>query len=142
MYSIREIEMADLRKGFLESLDSLRIASDLDHDKASEILAGILTNPDHKIFVAESDGMIVGSITLIIEQKFIHKGGKSGHIEDFVVTNKMQKKGIGSALVKYALDYARKHGCYKTILYCTDDIVKIHERLGFTKTSNAMRFDH
>jgi glucosamine-phosphate N-acetyltransferase len=35
---IREIEENDLEKGFLESLDFLRKASDIDKNKAKEIL--------------------------------------------------------------------------------------------------------
>jgi len=38
---IREIEENDLEKGFLESLDFLRKASDIDKNKAKEILKKI-----------------------------------------------------------------------------------------------------
>ncbi len=50
---IREIEKSDLEKGFLESLDSLRLASDLGLDKAREVFDKIKSNPNHKIFVAQ-----------------------------------------------------------------------------------------
>ncbi len=145
--TIRRIVEDDLRRGFLESLDSLRTASDIGDGKAREILAGMAANPDHVIFVAEDgaaggDGRIVGSITLLVEQKFIHGGGLVGHIEDVVVSGDMQGRRIGRMLVEHALDHARSRGCYKTILDCQDDVRGFYERIGFSRASNAMRFDH
>lgn len=139
---IREIEGRDLQNGFLESLDSLRKASDLDLSDAEKILAGISSNPDHKIFVAEAAGRIVGSTTLLIERKFIHRGGKVGHIEDVAVTRGLQGNKIGERLVRFSLDYARNQGCYKTVLDCLDDVLGFYERLGFSRTAIGMRFDH
>ena len=82
---IREIEEDDLENGFLETLDFLRNASSLDKNKAKEILKKIKQNTDHIIHVAIENKKIVGSTTLLIEQKFIHGGGLVGHIEDVVV---------------------------------------------------------
>ena len=83
---IRDIVESDIDIGFLESLDNLRNASNLDKDTAKDILKKIIEDPDHIIHVAEIDGKIIGSTTLLIEQKFIHKGGKVGHIEDVVLS--------------------------------------------------------
>jgi glucosamine-phosphate N-acetyltransferase len=139
---IREIEKSDLEKGFLESLDSLRKASDLDPGKAKEIFENIKSNPNHKIFVAIVDEKVVGSTTLFIEPKFIHQGGLVGHIEDVVVSKEFQGKGIGEKLIEASLDFAKNNGCYKTILDCSEDIKPFYEKIGFKKHSNAMRFDH
>ena len=49
---IREIEEEDLDKGFLEVLDNLRKASNLDSSKAKEILKKIIQDPNHIIHVA------------------------------------------------------------------------------------------
>ena len=92
---IRKIIESDLENSFLESLDNLKQASDLDLDIAKEILRKILDDENHIIHVAEMDGMVVGSTTLLIEQKFIHKGGLVGHIEDVVVKKEFEGKGIG-----------------------------------------------
>ena len=139
---IRQIQENDLFQGFLESLDSLRKASDLDEDNAKLVLKKIRSNQNHVIMVAELDGQIVGSITLLIEPKFIHQGGLVGHIEDVVVRSELQSKGIGEQLVNAALEYAKNHGCYKTILDCDDNIKPFYEKIGFKRNSNAMRFDH
>ena len=139
---IREIEEDDLEKGFLESLDFLRKASNIDKNKAKEILKKIKLNPNHIIHVAIDDKKIVGSTTLLIEQKFIHDGGLVGHIEDVVVRKEYEGKGIGIKLVMSMLERAKEKNCYKTILDCKDDLKQFYERIGFKRESNCMRYDH
>jgi len=140
--TIRELQLEDLENGFLETLDSLRLASNIDKKKAEEIFEKINSNPDHIIAVAEIDGKIVGATTLLIESKFIHEGGLVGHIEDVVVNQKVQGKKIGEKIMKYLLEFAKNRGCYKTILDCTDDVKGFYEKLGFKHTASEMRFDH
>ena len=139
---IREIEEADLERGFLETLDFLRNASNLDKTKAKEILKRIKQNSNHIIHVAIDDKKIVGSTTLLIEQKFIHNGGLVGHIEDVVVRKDYEGKGIGIKLVTSLLERAKEKNCYKTILDCKDDVKQFYERIGFKHESNGMRYDH
>ena len=139
---IREIEEDDLKNGFLETLDFLRNTGDLDKNKANEILKKIKQNPDHIIHVAIDNKKIVGSTTLLIEQKFIHDGGLVGHIEDVVVRKDCEGKGIGIKLVTSLLERAKEKNCYKTILDCKDDVKQFYERIGFKHESNSMRYDH
>ena len=149
---IREIEENDLENGFLESLDSLSKASNIDRDKAREILKKIKQNSTHDqnyclqrnhiIFVAIDGNKIVGSTTLLIEQKFIHDGGLVGHIEDVVIRKDYEGQGIGMKLVLRVLDIAKQRKCYKTILDCKDDVKAFYEKIGFHEESNGMRYDH
>jgi len=139
---IRELQEKDLFNGFLESLDSLRKASDLDPKKAKEIFKKIKSRPDHVIYVAVSDSKVIGSATIFIEPKFIHCGGMVGHIEDVVVRKEHQGGGIGQQIINALLEYAEKKGCYKTILDCTDEVMPFYGKLGFKRHSNSMRFDH
>ena len=139
---IRELQKEDLWNGFLTSLDSLREASNIDKSKADEIFDKINSNKDYIIAVAEVDGKIVGSTTLLIEQKFIHDGGLVGHIEDVVVDKKFQGQKIGEKIMKFLLEKSQNRGCYKTILDCTDDVKPFYEKLGFKVIANEMRYDH
>jgi len=140
--TIRKLQKEDLEKGFLQTLDSLRQASNLNKKTAERIFDKINSNPDQIIAVAVIEGKVVGSTTLLIETKFIHNGGKVGHIEDVVVDKKHQGKGIGEKIVKYLLRYAKEQGCYKTILDCADNVKPFYEKLGFKHNANALRFDH
>lgn len=139
---IRKLQKKDLFNGFLESLDSLRKASDLSPERAEIIFNKIAKNPNEIVYVAVKDKKVIGAASIIIEQKFIHDGGRVGHIEDVVVAKGLQGKGIGQKIVKALLEYAQKQGCYKTILDCTEDLISFYEKIGFKRYSNSMRFDH
>jgi glucosamine-phosphate N-acetyltransferase len=139
---IREIIETDIQNGFLETLDNLRKTSDLDKEIGRNILAKIILNPDHIIYVAEKDGKIIGSTTLFIEQKFIHNGGRVGHIEDVVVSKEYEGRGIGIKLVTSLLEKAEGMNCYKTILDCKEELIPFYERIGFKQESNQMRYNH
>jgi len=138
---IRELEEKDLTKGFLNTLDTLQKTS-ITEDKALEIFKKIKLNPEHIIIVAEIKGKIVGSITLLIEPKFIHQGGLVGHIEDVVINKNFQNKKIGEKIIKHVLEIAKNRGCYKTILDCSDKVKPFYEKLGFKQHSNELRFNH
>jgi glucosamine-phosphate N-acetyltransferase len=139
---IRKLQRRDIYNGFLLSLDSLRRSSHIKPKKANSIFDKISKNTDYVIYVAEYNGEIIGATTLLIEQKFIHDGGKVGHIEDVVVRKEFQGKGVGKKIVRSLLKYAQKKGCYKTILDCSDELVPFYESIGFKRHSNSMRFDH
>ena len=137
----REWEEKDRTKGFLNTLDTLQKTS-ITEDKALEIFKKIKLNPEHIIIIAEIKGKIVGSITLLIEPKFIHQGGLVGHIEDVVINKNFQNKKIGEKIIKQVLEIAKNRGCYKTILDCSDKVKPFYEKLGFKQHSNELRFNH
>ena len=139
---IRKLRKEDLQKGFLTTLDSLRQSSDIETKKAEEIFEKINSSPDYTIAVAELEGKVVGTTTLLIEQKFIHNGGLVGHIEDVVVDKNHQGQKIGEKIMKFLLEIANNRGCYKTILDCTEDVKPFYEKLGFKQVANELRFDH
>jgi glucosamine-phosphate N-acetyltransferase len=144
-FIIREIQQADLEKGFFQTLSNLAILGKIrdDLEQAKKILQEIKSYPLHKIFVAvkNDDTEIIGSITLLIEQKFIHDGRKSGHIEDVVTRKGCEGKGVGSALVSAALAFAREKNCYKVILDCSEKNVPFYEKIGFRRNEISMRYD-
>lgn len=141
-YKIREIVLDDLNNGFLEALSNLGLVRGLEPEDAKSLLLKIKLNPFHKIFVALNEsGKVVGTTTLIIEQKFIHDGGLVGHIEDVSVRKGNEGGGVGSALIKKALETADEFECYKVILDCSKDLTRFYERLGFRKHEVAMRKD-
>ena len=139
---IRELKIEDIWNGFLKSLDSLTLASDIDKNKAEEVFERINSNPDYIIAVAELEGQIVGTTTLFIETKFIHKGGFVGHIEDVSVNKNFHGQKIGQKIMEYLLNVSKKRGCYKTILNCTEDVKPFYEKLGFRQVANELRIDN
>ena len=140
--TIRELKEDDIQKGFLKTLDTLRQTSSITQEKALEIFKEIKINPKHIIIIAELNGEIIGTTTLLVEPKFIHQGGFVGHIEDVVVSKEFQGQKIGEKIIKYVLKLAENHSCYKTILDCSDDVKSFYEEIGFKQHSNELRFDH
>lgn len=139
---IRPFTSTDLTENdqILETLKALTVVSDISTEARSQI-AEILTNPPYYVFVAEEDRVIVGTTTLLAEQKIARGGGICGHIEDVAVHADHQGKGIGSKLLTTAIDKARELGCYKIILDCSDANMSYYEKFGFTKVENCMRID-
>jgi glucosamine-phosphate N-acetyltransferase len=143
-FMVREIEEADLQKGFLEALSNLAEVGKISHDndRAAKILFDIKSSPFYKIFVAvKDDGQIIGSTTLLLERKFIHDGGKVGHIEDVVTRKNYEGMGVGSALVHTALDFAKDSNCYKVILDCSRNNIRFYKNIGFKEHEISMRYD-
>lgn len=141
-FQIREIQDKDLDRGFFETLSNLKSVRELsqDSEKSKRILHEIKSNPLHKIFVVvKDDGEVVGATTLLIEQKFIHNGGRAGHIEDVATRKEFQGMGIGSSVVKKAIEAAKEAGCYKIVLDCSEENVPFYEKLGFRRHEVEMR---
>jgi glucosamine-phosphate N-acetyltransferase len=140
---IKELEKDDLIDSFFDTLSNLtEIGKDVYNKGFSQkIFEEIRKSSNIKIFVAIKDTDIVGSITAIIEQKFIHNGGKICHIEDVVTRKGFQNLGIGSLLVKKVLQLARQEKCYKVILNCSEYNSSFYEKLGFYKHDIGMRYN-
>ena len=95
---------------------------------------------NHNIYFYLNNNIIVGGITLIIEEKIIHSGGKVGHIEDFVVLDIYRNKGIGSLLYNYVKILCEQNKCYKIILDCNELIENYYIKKGFIKKGSYMTY--
>ena len=140
---VKELENHHLINSFFDTLSNLtEIGKDVyDKEFSKKIFEKIRKSSNIKIFVAIKDTDIVGSITAIIEQKFIHNGGRICHIEDVVTRKGFEKLGIGSILVEKVLELAIQEKCYKVILNCSEYNSKFYEKLGFYKHNIGMRYN-
>ena len=134
---IRLLFGPDLNKGFVESLGALSPV-DLNEENLRKIHLK-RCQPHILTYIAVENEKIIGTATLIIEQKFIHGGGKVGHIEDVAVQKDCQLKGVGKNLIEFLVEQAKSKGCYKVILDCNDENVGFYEKCGFYKNGNCMR---
>ena len=94
-----------------------------------------------KTYVVINDKEIIGTVTLVFENKFIHNCGIVAHLEDLVVANQYRRQGIGKALIEHCIKEAQKHKCYKLILNCTKELKKYYKRCGLHKSAIQMRID-
>jgi glucosamine-phosphate N-acetyltransferase len=136
---LRELEINDFHLGFLETMEHMSDVG-LSVDEAIVVwrvrcMAGVRT------IVAVVDGRVVGSASLILEQKYIHRGGMIGHIEDVAVHPDFNGKGIGTRLIQHLTKLATDLRCYKVILSCFDELVPFYQKAGFRQHDRGMRFD-
>jgi glucosamine-phosphate N-acetyltransferase len=135
---IREIEINDYYKNYLNLLKQLTEVGEHSFDDFYNKITEIKKNNYHKIFVIEKDNKIVGSITCLIEPKFIRNMKSICHIEDFIVDKNYRGQGIGNKLLEFIKDFSKKNNCYKIILNCSEDYINFYNKKGFYQKNFEM----
>lgn len=140
MVVIRELEPSDYDKQYIELING--ITNEINNITKHEFYSFINDMQyNYKIYVIEKDNIIIGTITLIIENKLIHNLGKVCHIEDLTIHKDFRNKGYASVLLKYSKYVAKQHHCYKIILNCKEELEKFYKKNGFSKSSIQMRIN-
>lgn len=139
---IRELDYSDHDKNFFQTLGQLTKVEPVGFLEFVQTLNTIKHSTNlHLVIVAvlRSTELIVGTGTVIIEQKFIRGMGKIGHIEDIVVDSSMRGKNLGKTLVECLTRIAmEEENTYKVILDCSDKNVPFYEKLNYKKVGNNM----
>jgi len=136
--SIRLLEKGDYYKNYLELMSQLKPTNIYSYSKFEKIFKEIEKNKNHNIFVIEEDNIIVGTVTIVLETKFIYDGDKLGHIEDFAIHKDFRKKGIGRLLINNLYEIAKKERCYKVSLACKDTNLDFYKKSKFKLTGLHM----
>ena len=106
----------------------------LDH--ARDIFNRIKSYPNYNVYVAESNGETVGTFALMIMDNLAHMGTSSALVEDVVVKENLQGRGIGKQMMMFVMDYCKRIGCYKVALSSNlkrENAHRFYESLGFKK---------
>lgn len=144
-FILREIKEEDFSNGFFETLSNLSEVGMISNrtEQAKEILKRISKDKNYRIIIAEDkkNHQVIGTATLLIEQKFIHNGGKAGHIEDVVTRREYEGRGVAKEIIKELINIAKENECYKIILDCDEKVIKFYEKIGFRKYSVMMRMN-
>ena len=96
--------------------------------------------PDYHLLVAEEEGAVVGTATLVVLPGIARKARRWAVIEYVVVDEKHRSKGIGQALMEYMAEMAREAGCYDVMLSSNKlrkDAHRFYERLGYRASHEA-----
>lgn len=140
---IKPLAAEYITQDFLDTLGALR-PTDLTVEEARDLWNVEMTNLGRTpvyIYVAVQNGKVIGTATLMIERKFIRRGGLCGHIEDVAVHPSHQHHGVGSELVKRLISLAKFRGCYKVILDCSQELIPFYRQFGFKESDRHMRLD-
>jgi GNAT superfamily N-acetyltransferase len=106
----------------------------LDITEAKMIFDKMKLYPDYHVYVAEIDGIIVGTFALVILDNLAHMGSKSGLIEDVVVAQASHGQGIGKQMMRFAIETCKEKSCYKVCLSSNLKRLNAHkfyEEIGF-----------
>ena len=89
--------------------------------------------------IPSSDGfIIVASGTCFLEPKIIHNFMNVGHIEDIVVDANFRGKSIVHNILNHLKNYAVTNNCYKVILDCHSDLVKVYSKSSYIQKGVQM----
>ena len=106
-----------------------------------EQLESIVASDSSQILLAKADGVIVGSLTLVI---FHIPTSVRAWIEDVVVDADARGKGVGEALNAFAIAESRKRGATTVDLTSRpsrEAANRLYQRLGFVqRDTNVYRF--
>lgn len=75
-----------------------------------------LDSPRYRCVVAEQDGRLLSTCTLVIAANLTRGGRPYGWIENVVTDPAARGQGLGKAVLRHALDHAWARGCYKVML--------------------------
>lgn len=130
--NIQELSAKENHISYCKLLKQLSVIDpdSIDYNDFIDRLEQIQKNPLHKILIAKIDDLIIGSITILIEPKFIHNLSNVAHIEDVVVDERYRGMGIGRLLVQNAIQISNQYQCYKIILDCSENNVQFYEKIG------------
>eukprot|EP00766_Chilomastix_caulleryi_P003442 gnl/Chilomastix_caulleri/4524.p1 GENE.gnl/Chilomastix_caulleri/4524~~gnl/Chilomastix_caulleri/4524.p1 ORF type:complete len:147 (+),score=62.10 gnl/Chilomastix_caulleri/4524:323-763(+) len=135
---IRPAEIADFSRGHLKALAQLTSVGDVTEEMYASFIGSL--SDKHIVLVAidETDNIVVGSASLIIEPKLIHGCASAGHIEDVVVLDCCRGTGLGKKIIGQLVAIASQKGCYKVLLDCAPHNVQFYAKCGLEEHGMMM----
>ena len=145
-----DIYIRSAKESDIESLLNLLPQITRNPEKASAIMPDLQTasqrfkqmqQTGQTVLVAETrDNLeIVGTCTLLILPALVYGGRSFAQIEHMVVAQTHRGQGIGTALMKYAVEQAQKSDCYKIQLLTgrLDEQVGFYNKQGFDESKTT-----
>jgi predicted GNAT family acetyltransferase len=111
---------------------AIKLTDTMNWDLTEKDLKLMMTLEPEGCFVTSSGAEKVGIITTIHFDRI-------GWIGNVIVNRRYRSKGIGSLLVKHAVDYLVNKSVTTIGLYSYVDTVPFYEKMGFKKNSNFIR---
>lgn len=102
---------------------------------SESIWQAMLEHPGLATFVAEEQGAIVATASLIWAPNLLREGRGHGFLENVVTHPHHRGNGHGQAVVRAALDHAWSEGCHHVLMQSGRADPRVHrfyEKLGFT----------
>jgi GNAT superfamily N-acetyltransferase len=145
-YEVRRATRADVVPiGELTVADQIGTPRDDPSDAAPYLAAfeAIDADPAHVlVVVTDGPGAVVATLQLTYIPGIARRGGTRAQIEAVRVRSDLRGRGIGGALIEWAVDQARERGC--AIVQLTSnkaraDAHRFYGRLGFVATHEGFK---
>lgn len=113
-------------------------------DQARDQFLRLTARPEHRIYVAERGSRIVGTFAMTFVGGLAHGARDSCIVEDVAVAEETQGTGVGTVMMRFAMDECAGRGCYKLVLSSHVNRSAAHrfyERLGFRRHGFSFLID-
>jgi GNAT superfamily N-acetyltransferase len=97
---------------------------------------------NHELIVAELNGEVIGTLHLMLLPSLSFQGGLRAQVESVRVDKTHQGQGIGSDMLRWAIERAQGRGAHVVQLTTHKsraDAHRFYERLGFKSTHLGMK---
>ncbi|MGP4081525.1 GNAT family N-acetyltransferase [Pseudalkalibacillus sp. R45] len=144
----------------------IRVATEKDLDRIVEMLAddtlgrhrelyeqplpvsyikafkAITSDPNNELVVAYHENEILGVQQITFTPYITHQGGWRATIEGVRTLSSQRGTGIGSHLIKWAIERAKERGCHLVQLTTDkqrEDALRFYQRLGFNPSHEGLK---
>lgn len=140
-YVLRNLRRDDYQKGFERLMSYLTDTGNFTENQFLQAFQS-RTNCVTQVVEYEPKKELAASVTLVIEQKYLHGCRCVGHIEDVVTHVDHRRQGLVKSILESLTGVARDMGCYKLILDCKTHNIPVYEKCGWRQTDEIqMRLD-
>ena len=120
--------------------DGVRDAADLA--AYEQAFLAIDADPAHVLLVADSGEVVVGTMQLSFLPGLARRGALRAQIEAVRVAESTRGSGLGAAMMRWAIEEARRRGC--ALVQLTSDKARadahrFYQRLGFVASHEGMK---
>ena len=122
-----------------DPLHAAREPRDIDRTEAFD---EITSDPREMLLVAERGGRVVGTLQITFLRYLTYAGARVALVEAVQVAARERGGGIGTEMMRFAIDVAKKRGCNRVQLTSNKarkDAHRFYERLGFVASHEGFK---
>jgi GNAT superfamily N-acetyltransferase len=108
----------------------------------ADALAAIANDPNNMLLVAVLADRVVGAFHFTVIQYIANRGGRTALIENVIVDPPFRGRGVGEAMMRWAIDEARRRACFRVQLTSNKVRKRAHAfytRLGFVASHEGFK---
>lgn len=118
-------------------------ADEPNHPRYLAALAAIDADPNQRLLVAEYEGQPAGTLQLTFIPGIARLGESRCLIEAVHIAPNLRSRGLGSQMIRWAIEQARARGCGIVQLTSNKKRVDAHrfyQRLGFAQSHEGFKY--